>query len=69
MSGFFAFIMANYAAILIAIVGVIGASILLLKALIVFFLIIPGPQPESFFQGLADRLEKISEFLAKYSRK
>lgn len=51
----FLFIVANYQALITGIVGV-------LSALIGLFLIVPGPQPEA-------TLQKILDFLAKFSRK
>lgn len=39
----------------------IAALIAVLGALIAMFLIIPGPQPEKFLQGIADFLKKFSK--------
>ncbi len=48
-------IIANYQMLLAAIIGV-------LSSVIVIALLIPGPQPELFLQGVVD-------FLSKFSRK
>jgi len=51
----FQWILANYSMLIAAINAVV-------LALIALFMIIPGEQPEKFFQGVAD-------FLAKFSKK
>lgn len=41
---------------------IVGAVVMLCNALIIFFLFVPGDQPETF-------LKSVVEFLSKYSKK
>jgi len=52
----------NWAGVLAAFWIVVGSLATLLSALIAFFMLIPGEQPEKFFKGILD-------FITKYSKK
>lgn len=41
----------------------------LVSALIAFFALIPGEQPEKFLQGFLDKLQSIVDVIAKISKK
>lgn len=69
MSEAVAFIVAHWQEILLAVVGLLLASIAVLKAIIVIALLIPGPQPEAFAQKMVDALQKGVDFLTKFSKK
>jgi hypothetical protein len=63
------FIMAHWMEILAALLGILLALIVLIKAIILIALIIPGPQPEAFLQKMVDFIQKGVDFLAKFSKK
>ncbi len=63
------YIMAHYVEILVAIVAIFLALIALIKAIIVIAMMIPGPQPEAFLQKIVDALQKVVDFLGKFSKK
>jgi hypothetical protein len=65
----FQFIMANWQMMLAAFVAVIVALIALCSVLSAIFLLVPGEQPEKFFQQAGGILQKIADFLAPYSKK
>lgn len=39
-----------------------------IMALIAFFMLIPGDQPEKFLQGVLDVLQKVVDVIKKFSR-
>ena len=69
MAEVIAFIMANGPALFSAFLLLLAATVALCSALAAFFLVIPGEQPEKFFKGAAEVLQKIADFLTPFSRK
>ena len=63
------FIVANLGTIAIALSGLILAAIGLVNALIAFFAIIPGEQPEKALKGVAAFFQKLADFVSKFSKK
>lgn len=63
------FISLNYQAIIAAVIGILVALVAILSGMITISLMIPGPQPEKNLQGIVDFLQRIVDFLSKFSKK
>jgi hypothetical protein len=69
MSVIVAYILGHYMEILMAILALVGAFLAFINALIVIFLMVPGPEPEASLQKLVNVGQKAIDFLTKFSRK
>lgn len=65
----FQWIMGHGPEVINAALVVFGSLLTVFTSLAALFMVIPGAQPEGFFQRGVDILQKIVNFIAKYSRK
>lgn len=57
-------------AMLLQVMGAVAIGLpALLSSLIVFFMLVPGEQPEKFLQAAKDKLDPIIDAISKFSRK
>ncbi len=55
---------------ILSLVGAVAIGLpALLSALIAFFVLVPGAQPEKFLQGMLDKVQKVVDVIAKFSKK
>jgi hypothetical protein len=59
----------NWDVLVAAVIAVFGTLALAFGALVSFFLIIPGEQPERFFEACGKFCQKIADALAPFSKK
>ena len=66
---FIKFMINNYQTIIQGLLGVCAGMTMLCSALAGIFLMIPSQQPEAFVKSIGDFFHRVSDFLAKFSKK
>lgn len=69
IAAIFQFIVQNGPQFIAAFAAVMVALIAFFHAVVGLFMLIPGAQPEAALQGIIDKLQKLVDFVSKFSKK